>query len=404
MRENSIPQLSGKIAKDIRSSYTGGAVDMYIPYNKKSVKVKAYDVNSLYPSRMRDCSMPVGKPIYFEGDIRAIDPQAFGFFYCKIIAPDNIKHPIIQTHVKTNNGIRTIAPIGTWEDMIFSAEMDNAMKYGYKFNILWGYTFEKAYIFKDYVDFLYALRLNYSKSDPLNYIAKILLNSLYGRLGMDDNFIEVNVIHKDFYSDFENKFIDQITEKVDLGEYIMVFYHKIDEIENNNSVHNVSIGIASAITAYSRIHMTQFKNNPLINLYYTDTDSIYTDSEIDINLIDNKILGKLKLEHVCKEAVFLTPKVYCLLTESGEFIHKIKGLNHDVVLTFEDFENLLVKNVFIEKSQTKWFRNLSEGKINLLNQIYTIKVNDNKRELIYKNNKLIATKAYKINKDKKIIL
>jgi hypothetical protein len=85
---------------------------MYIPYNKKGIKVKGYDVNSLYPSRMRDCSMPVGNPIYFNGDIRKIDANAFGFFYCEIIAPDKIKHPILQTHVKTNSGIRTIAPIG----------------------------------------------------------------------------------------------------------------------------------------------------------------------------------------------------------------------------------------------------------------------------------------------------
>ena len=66
MEENSIPQLSGKISTDIRQGYTGGAVDMYIPYNKKGVKVKGYDVNSLYPSRMRDCDMPVGNPIFFK--------------------------------------------------------------------------------------------------------------------------------------------------------------------------------------------------------------------------------------------------------------------------------------------------------------------------------------------------
>jgi hypothetical protein len=144
--------------------------------------------------------------------------------------------------------------------------------------------------------------------------------------------------------------------------------------------------------------MSQFKNNPLINLYYTDTDSIYTDSEIDSTMIDDKILGKLKLEHICKKAIFLAPKVYCLLTESDEFIHKVKGLSHDINLTFEDFENLLVKDVLIEKTQTKWFRKLSEGKINLLNELYTLKVNDNKRELIYdENNKLVGTKAYKID-------
>jgi hypothetical protein len=113
MEDNSIPQLSGKVANDIRQGYTGGAVDMYIPYNKKGVQVKGYDVNSLYPSRMKECDMPVGIPVYFEGDIRAIESNAFGFFYCEIIAPDNLKHPIIQTHVKTSGGIRTIAPIGT---------------------------------------------------------------------------------------------------------------------------------------------------------------------------------------------------------------------------------------------------------------------------------------------------
>jgi len=46
---------------------------------------------------------------------------------CKIIAPNDLLHPIIQTHVKTANGIRTIAPLGNWEDMIFSKEMDNAV-------------------------------------------------------------------------------------------------------------------------------------------------------------------------------------------------------------------------------------------------------------------------------------
>ena len=41
-----IHMLSGKIAEDIRSSYTGGAVDMYIPHPPSKVKIFAYDVNS----------------------------------------------------------------------------------------------------------------------------------------------------------------------------------------------------------------------------------------------------------------------------------------------------------------------------------------------------------------------
>lgn len=400
MKEKNISQLSGKISKDIRSGYTGGAVDMYIPENPEGEVVYAYDVNSLYPFIMKEYPMPTGKPVYFEGDIRAIDPNAFGFFYCEIIAPLDIKHPILQTHVKTN-GIRTIAPIGTWEDMIFSAEMDNAIKYGYKFKILWGYTFKPEYLFKDYVDFLYNFRINYHKSDPLNFIAKILLNSLYGRFGMNDNFTEINIIHKDYLADFENKFLNMITNKTELDDYFMVEIENF--FENDESTHNINVGIAAAITAYARIHMSQFKNNPNFELFYSDTDSIYINKPLDKNFISENMLGKMKLEYILKKAIFLSPKVYYLETINGKVIYKVKGLKHEVELNRNNFEFLLGKNAFLLKNQTKWFRNLSEGEINILEQIYTLKVTENKRKLIFKKSKLVNTKPFKINKNKSVI-
>jgi len=401
MKESNIPQLSGKIADDIRKGYTGGAVDMYIPESKPGIDIKCYDVNSLYPSQMHDQLMPIGTPTYFEGNILRINPNAFGFFYCEIIAPGDIKHPILQTHVKFNGGTRTIAPIGTWEDMMFSEELINAKKYNYQINILWGYVFKKKNIFKNYVNFLFKIRSKYPKTDPMNFITKILMNSLYGRFGMNDNFENIEVIHKDYYPDFENKYLDNITDKIELDDYILIFYMSPDDIKND---HKTSVGIAAAITAYSRIHMSQFKNNPNINLYYTDTDSVYTDSNIDKSLIDPKTLGKLKLENICKRGIFLAAKLYCLETESTKIIIKVKGLKNTSSLIYDDFKNLLYENFMIERSHNKWFRNLSESKINIITQIYSIKVTDNKRELIYdKNKKLIGTKAYKIDKNKIII-
>jgi len=318
MEENLIPQLAGKIAENVRKGYTGGSVDMFIPKSKNNKNINCYDVNSLYPSQMHKQLMPIGTPSYFKGDIRKIDQNAFGFFHCKIIAPDDIKHPILQTHIKTANGVRTLSPIGTWEDIIFSPEMDNAKKYGYKFEILWGYTFEEKIIFKEYVEFLYSLRLNYNKSNPLNFIAKILLNSLYGRFGMDDNFSEIRIIHKDYYADFENKFLDDIIDKVELDESWLVFYNSSNL--NDIGSYNVSIGIAAAITAYSRIHMSQFKNNPDFKLFYTDTDSIYTNKPLPGYLVSSKVLGKMKLENVLKKVIFLAPKMYYLQKEDSKFI------------------------------------------------------------------------------------
>lgn len=69
----------------------------------------------------------------------------------------------------------------------------------------------------------------------------------------------------------------------------------------------------------------------------------------------------------------------------------------------DDFELLLNKNTTLEKTQEKWMKNLSEGHIKLLNSIYTLKVTDNKRRLIYKKGKLIGTEAFIINKNKEIL-
>nr|UEP17201.1 hypothetical protein [Russula sp.] len=370
MKKVNIPQITGKIAKDIRQGYTGGAVDMYIPEGRD---IKCLDVNSLYPSQMESRLMPIGKPTYFEGDIRKIDINAFGFFYCEIIAPDDILHPIIQTRVKIHGVNKTIAPIGTWEDMLFSEELYNAENYGYKFKVIWGYKFESENIFENYVDFLYKIRNQYPKSDPMNFITKILMNSLYGRFGMDDNFANIEVIHKDYYSDFENKYLDHIIDKIKLDDHYIISFTSLEEVSSD---HNVSVGVAAAITAYSRIHMSFFKNNPNIKLYYTDTDSIYTDSDIDPSLIDPKKLGKLKVEHICRKAIFLAAKLYCLDTNDNKTIKKVKGLKDTNDLNFSDFENLLTKNFMLKKSHNKWIRNLSESKINILKQIYSIKVTD----------------------------
>jgi DNA polymerase type B, organellar and viral len=157
MPKDSIYQILGSVEQDIRNSYTGGAVDVYIPHNRLGSfflpvaglfkKLYYYDVNSLYPAVMAKHLMPIGKPIKFVGDIRKMEPEAFGFFYCKMTSPDNLNHPILQRRIKTSEGIRTIAGLGSWTGWISSLELDNAVKYGYQFEILNGYQFERGDLF-----------------------------------------------------------------------------------------------------------------------------------------------------------------------------------------------------------------------------------------------------------------
>jgi hypothetical protein len=230
------------------------------------------------------------------------------------------------------------------------------------------------------------------------------MNSLYGKFGMDDNFLITKILDNDEYLKIENNKNYQIHDVLDLDNKTLVQF-KEDNLntllDNGNERHNINIAIASAITAYSRIHMSQFKNNPNYKLYYSDTDSIYIDRPLPDSQI-GKELGLMKLEATCKKTVFLAPKVYGYITEEGKEIIKIKGLKKPD-LNLNELESLLLKDSSKEITQEKWFRSIEESNITIKDQIYTLKVTGNKRLLIYKDNLLIGTEPYTLNKDKEII-
>ena len=164
--------------KDLREGYFGGHTDVYKTCNNNQ-PLYVYDVNSLYPYVMSQFEMPIGNITYFEGDIiKATDKIPYGFFKVEIETPDNLNVPILMTKANINDSSikRTMAPLGTWTGVIFSEEMVNAMKFGYNFKNLNGYTFDKGFIFKDCVNDLYAIKQSHHKDDPMYLISKLLLN------------------------------------------------------------------------------------------------------------------------------------------------------------------------------------------------------------------------------------
>lgn len=410
LNDTKIPMIYADNYKQLKHSYTGGAVDMYIPTNNENELIYAYDVNSLYPYVMANFPMPVGKIKYFEGDIRKYQLDAFGFFYCKIETPKDLLHPILQTHVNTKEGIRTVAGLGTYHDMIFSHSMDNAMKLGYKIEILWGFQFEAQVIFKDYVNDLYKMRLDYSKEDPMNYTAKILLNSLYGKFGMRDNFDITKVISQEELDKLlnDNAIINDI---IGLNDHFLIQMKDQDNIILDDGIalkkaFNINVCIASAITSYARDYMAQFKNNPDLKLFYSDTDSIYTNlnpnqmDKLYPGIVNSKGLGKLKLEGIYKRAIFIAPKCYALEDLEGKVTYKVKGLIKNVKLAISDFDSLLHKDSVLIKHQTKWFKSLAKGSVTVMEQSYKLQQTDNKRQLIFDHGKVIATKPYNIYESK----
>jgi len=181
MLDNTIYQLHGIIEQNIRKSYTGGSVDVYIPHNRitpwlindniQYETLYLYDVNGLYPTVMANKSMPVGKPTVFEGDITKAMCEAhfnaYGYFYAKITMcaahPSYLEHPILQQRIKTPEGIRTIAGcaahIGTWFGWIYSEEMYNAIKFGCA-----------AHIHLKFLKVIYLIKVFYLMNLLINYI------------------------------------------------------------------------------------------------------------------------------------------------------------------------------------------------------------------------------------------
>ena len=396
MPANSIFQIDSEIEQAIRQSYSGGAVDVYIPHNRKGpiskqlTKLFYYDVNSLYPTVMANMPMPFGKPIAFEGNIRLVENDAFGIFYCNITSPALLKHPLLQRKLK---GRGTVAGLGSWTGWISSLEMDNAVKYGYTFEILKGYQFETGDLFSGYVNKMYSLREEYPKPHAMNLIAKLLLNSLYGKFGMKVERTIVDIFNLNVDADklALRRLLDTVAESiqdhVELGNNRYLFVRSaLSDIMNDDTFHgsDVNIAIASTITAGARVYMSTFKNNPDFNLYYSDTDSIVIDRQLDDKLIGTQ-LGQVKLEHVINKAVFLAPKVYGFIDVEGNEVIKIKGVTDEITsnIHINDLEYLLILDANKVFSQHKWYKNLIGGNIKITDVLYNLKVTSNKRNAIY---------------------
>jgi hypothetical protein len=263
---------------------------------------------------------------------------------------------------------------------------------------------------------MYNLRLKYPKADPMNLIAKLLMNSLYGKFGMRMENTIIEIFNTSIKKDVElldamvEEYGPTIKDLIKIGKHYLTIRKSILNCiytDNDDTFHglDVNIAIASAISAGGRMWMSTIKNCehpnsllkgfPKFNIYYSDTDSVVTDAPLPSFMV-GKDLGKFKLEHTILKGVFLAPKVYGLITTEGNEIIKIKGLSKDSLdnINFNNLELLLHKDSSLEFSQTKWFKKLIEGEITVNEVAYTLKVTSNKRQPIYIDNIFTATKPY----------
>jgi len=311
-----IPYLSKEIDEHVRSAYFGGRTEIFKPaFRSKLNHVKSlycYDVNSLYPFVMHENNFPTA----YLGEVNQYVPNVFGIYQVEVEVPDMHIPPLC----KIRKG-KLIFPTGSFVTTVTSAEIQYAETLGCKFTIRKGWLFENGgKIFRKFVRALYRIREASEKGSIDNTISKLLMNSCYGKFGQrTDREQMVFDTGEDGLKPLQN----EILLKVNGKDYRLMLRDVEIECYSN-------VAIAAFVTAYARIHMHRLMRHAGHELYYTDTDSLFTSKKFKTGTG----LGKLKLEGEYSEAIFLLPKTYAAGTKivmKGFEKKKLKDI------TVEDF-------------------------------------------------------------------
>lgn len=219
------------------------------------------------------------------------------------------------------------------------------------------------------------------------YVYKILMNSLYGRFGINPESMMTVICDKEKYDSMlmMPNFIDglRLSEKYYIVSYISNKLHGADTDWNPPRLSAVQL--SAAITACSRIHMYPFISRP--DCYYTDTDSVILGSPLEDEFISSTELGKFKLEGQFSKGIFLAPKTYTLV--GNDTIIKYKGAAKAAV-TFEWFESQYKDLSLINYAEIDSHFRINWKKMQITKQtnLYRLATPDSpKRERLYDKDK-----------------
>lgn len=315
------PVLPLETDAEIRAAYRGGFTYADPRFRGKRVGPgRTYDVNSLYPSVMYDRLLPYGEPAWFDG----APPMDDGFplyvvnvtFTAKL-KPNHI--PCIQvkgssfflnTEYQTEISEPTTLTVSSVDLALWNDHYDlNILSYngGYMFRGVHG-------LYKEYIDKWSKIK---AESDGgMRAIAKLHLNSLYGKMGTNPN----------------------VTGKIPTMEDNKV--KLVMGPEETKSPVYIPMGVF--ITAYARDVTIRAAQENYATFAYADTDSLHLLTNKDPgNLdIDPKRMGAWKFEYAFSSAIFVRAKAYIELREDGEYETHIAGLPENIAnqLTFDNIK------------------------------------------------------------------
>lgn len=340
------PTLHPNIDCWLRQSYYGGITwknEELVNRLPRPIKGKVYDVNSLYPSRMRNCLLPYGEPVYYEGgyiNVADFIKKQYPLYIQKIkvrrfkLKPGKMPNVQIREsnnfkateYQKSNEYYDDYSKKFKYEECTFtftSVQLERFLdSYDVPMGIEYieGYAFKGSYgLFDIYVDTFMELKEN--SEGAMKATSKLLLNALYGKFGTNPQREERILHFEDGVFSTSNR-----DEEGKLLEYL------------SDSVY---LPIASFITAYARDILIEAVNALGVGtendrFLYADTDSIHIIGDELPNIeIHKSKLGAWKHEGDFDDAVYIGAKRYAELID-GKWDIKCCGVSTDIINSMDD--------------------------------------------------------------------
>lgn len=368
--KHSIKMIKGPLEKFIRQAYFGGNSDIFVQGEDKFIKEGYhYDMNSQYPYAMT-FSMPTGNPVFSNNT--NLEYYKLGFVFAKITPPteEKLKNLFIQ---RRNENGSISCPRETFYEYISTVDLRQGIEYGYKAEIICGVNFPDACddneLFGEFVNTLYDIKRTTTDLVERS-VAKLTLNSTYGRFGIRDKEYNIKLLSKKeaelITSKYHYNYVSEISDDLvlikmgpRLNEKLRKLYKEYTELNVNTEgiEFNFSktrgipsaVQISAIISAYARFSINPLKNIPGNLAIASNTDSLILRYPLPDELVSSD-LGKMKLECHFRNGVFVKPKLYCYEDiNKNEIIKKASGVV-SAKLSYNDYIDLCRgKNILTDK-------------------------------------------------------
>ena len=304
-----------------QAAYFGGRTECFRLGMQDGGPFVTLDVNSMYPAVMARESVPTQLvDVLDHPDLDWLEDvlrEHCVVSRCELDTPE----PIYAIHLNK----RICFPIGRFSTVLTTPGIQIARARGHLVSLGETAVYKKAVLFRDYVQELYRLRMDYKAKgeETWVYLCKILLNSLYGKWAQKRSLTEVeDCPESEGYRREET--LDLVTGKMWLEYQLM---NKLVTIQGEEVGKHSFVAISAHITEAARILLWRLiEKAGTQNVLYCDTDSLKV-RETDVNnlhsLIHPTTLGALKIEKTSDTLDIWGLKAY---SENG--VRTIKGIPH----------------------------------------------------------------------------